>query len=164
MLAEWLAVRTATAAIVPGDPARDRLAGMRPAAVADLAAVHGPSLAHVKALADLAKAHGIPFLLVHMPLPPQIAAEAWGVGRRRFRIAEGVQPADDAAVVVRFCTEAGLQCLALHEPLREAAATLQTTRHFHPSELALTLEGANTVGRWFAAEILTWMKSLDWIQ
>lgn len=163
MLAEWLAARAATAGLSPGDPASDRLAGMRPAAVADLAAVHADSLRHVKALADLAAARGIPFLLVHVPLPPQVAADAWAVGRRRFAVADGIQPEDDAAVVARFCEETQLRCLAVHRTLRVAAASLQTTKLFHPSELALTIDGANAVGRWFAEEILAWMKSLGWM-
>lgn len=163
MLTEWYVLRAATASFTPGDPASDRLAGMRPAAAADLAAVHAASLDHVKALAALAAARNIPFLLIHAPLPPQVTADAWDGGRDRFAVPAGLQPEDDAAIVARFCAETQLKCLALHGPLRDAAAAVRTTKLFHPSELALTIDGANVVGRWFAEQMLAWMKSLGWL-
>lgn len=160
MLAEWLGERAVSTHFVTGDPLTDRLAGIR--AGADLAAVHAPSLRHVRALADLAKARDIPFLLVHMPLPPQVSADAWPIGRKLFKVGAGDDTDADVAVVEAFCTEAGLRCLRLHETLRENASKLQSTRLFQPAELALTLEGATVVARWLADELYRWLGELGY--
>ncbi len=160
LLAEWLALRHAHAALVIGDPLTDRLAGLRSGI--DLKAVHAPSLRHVRALAALAAVHQLPFLLVHLPLPPQVAADAWESGRTLFRVPAGVLPSADVAVVEDFCLEAKLRCLHLHGVLQDAAAKAPTTHLYYPTELALTSEGATLVGQWFADEVYRWLGELGW--
>ncbi len=155
LLAEWMALRSAHAALTVGDPLTDRLAGIRSGI--DLKAVHEPSLRHVRGLAALAARHQLPFLLVHLPLPPQVTADAWESGRTLFKISAGVLPTEDVAVVEDFCREAKLRCLKLHSVLQEAAAKTPDIRLFYPAELALTSEGASVVGQWFAAEIYRWL-------
>lgn len=159
MLAEWLAQRAARQHLTLGDPLTDRLAGIRSEGV-DLQAVHAPSLRHVRALATLAASKEIPFMLVHMPLPPQITAEAWAVGRQLFDAPPGLLPSNDVAVVDAFCNEAKLRCVSLHRVLQEAASKLRSTRLFYPAELAMTSDGAAVVGRWFADEIYRWLGEL----
>jgi hypothetical protein len=159
LFAEWQTLHAARAGITVGDPLTDRLAGIRPGA-RDLKAIHEPSLRHVRALAALAAAHNIQFLLVHLPLPPQVTSDAWAEGRRLFAAPAGVMPSDDAAVVEAFCQEAGLRCLKLHDMLREGASKLQSTRLFQPSELAMTMGGADLVAHWFADEVYRWLGEL----
>ncbi|MGD9600242.1 MAG: hypothetical protein AB7O21_03305 [Gammaproteobacteria bacterium] len=158
LAAEWYGVQAAGAALTPGDPRTDRVAGIR--AGADLDAVHAESLRHVRALATLAERRGIPFLLVHVPLPPQVAADAWAEGRRIFRVSAGLHDPVDVPVVAGFCSEANLRCLHLHEEMRETAARLQSTRLYQPGELALTIDGAGVIGRWLADEIYRWLGEL----
>jgi hypothetical protein len=160
-LGRWLSLRFTLPDLKPGDPLTDRLAGIR-APAETLAAVHAPSLKHVKALADLAASKGIPFMLIHAPLPPQVTADAWEKGRQVFRAPEGLMPAEDEAVVGAFCMEAKIQCLSLHGPLRDAAAKLESTRLYHPSELAFTVDGARVTADWFASEMLRLMDAQGW--
>jgi len=152
LFAQWQGQRAIRTKMAAGDPLSDRLAGIRGGDV-DLAAVHAPSLRHVRALAELAKRRNIPFLLVHLPLPPQVSAETWPVGRQLFAVEAGVVPARDVEVVAAFCRDAGIRCLSLHETLREAAGKLQSAQLYQPAEIALTLEGSNLVARWLADEL-----------
>lgn len=160
-LTEFLAARAASAAIKVGDPATDRLAGIR-APAADLAAVHQPSLRYVSALADLAKAQNVPFLLIHLPLPPQISATEWANGRDFFKVAGDVNSSDDLAVIEKFCAETGIKCLSLHTPMREAAGSPVNGTLFYRTELALTLNGSTWLGSWLAEQILHWMVDLGY--
>ncbi len=162
MLAEWWALRTTRADLVPGDPLRDRLAGIRGEDAA-LKAIHAPSLRYVKALATLAASRHVPFLLVHVPLPPQVSSEAWDLGRQVFSAPPGLMPAADAAVVADFCKASGLRCLSLHERLKEETNNLKSTRLFYRSELALTVDGDTILGGWFADEIYRWLGELGYL-
>ncbi|MSR15979.1 MAG: hypothetical protein EXR86_15810 [Gammaproteobacteria bacterium] len=156
--AEMLAMRAANADLKIGDPVTDRLAGMRGTA-AGLEAAHAASLRHVGELAALAQAKQIPFLLVHLPLPPQISAQDWAGGRRLFEVEEGLQPSNDVAVVESFCTQHKIRCISLHNPMHEAG---EHSSLFFANELALSLEGSNWVGSWLAEEILRWMLELGY--
>ncbi|MBI4695228.1 MAG: hypothetical protein HY749_14515 [Gammaproteobacteria bacterium] len=148
MLAKLAAMRMhaarARAALKPGDPAADPYAGLRANA---LAAVHGPSLQHVKALAAKAKAAGIPFVLVHLPLPVQVSAQEWEAGRADLGFEAKVYGTEDAAAVAAFCKDAGLECLALHEHFQEVAKRDRTLL-FYPYTLALNPEGHRTLTAW----------------
>ena len=157
MAAELWGVRLAHPDLVAGDPATDRLAGIR---AEDLKAVHAPSLRHVQALADLAESRRIPFTLVHLPLPPQVAENVWTEGRKLFGLPAGIAATQDREVVAKFCSESRLRCLSLHDVLRDAATSSSSKRLFHAHELALTGSGTNTVASWFAENLLIWMDEL----
>jgi len=158
LAAEWYGVYAPGAKLAPGDPLTDRVAGIR--AGADLDTVHATSLRHVRALAALAERREIPFLLMHVPLPSQVAANYWAEGRRIFRVPAGLQDPVDVPVIARFCAEAQLRCAHLHELMRESASKLQSTRLYHQGELALTISGAGIVGNWLADEIYRWLGEL----
>ena len=157
MGAELWGVRLAHPDLVAGDPATDPLAGIR---AEDLKAVHAPSLRHVQALADLAASRRVPFTLVHLPLPPQVAENVWTEGRKLFGLAEGVAAMDDRKVIEAFCAESRLRCLSLHDFLRETAASAPGKRLYHTNEIALTGSGTNAVAGWFADTLLTWLDEL----
>lgn len=161
LLGHWLGLQQALPDLEPGDPLHDRLAGIR-ATGESLAAVHAPSLRHVKALADLAASRKLPFLLIHAPLPPQVTADAWDKGRRIFRAPDGLLPDADEALVGAFCMQHQLSCLSLHAFMRESAGQLQSTRLYCPNELALTVDGGRVVGDWFAREVLRLMDAQGW--
>lgn len=157
MAADFWGVQFAHPDLVVGDPATDRLAGIRGE---DLKAVHAPSLRHVQALADLAASRRIPFTLVHIPLPPQVAENVWTEGRKLFGLPAGIAAMQDREVVASFCAESELRCVALHDFLRDAATASPGKRFFHAHELALTGSGTNAVAGWCAENLLVWME--DW--
>ncbi len=158
---EILAARAAANATKVGDPASDRLAGMR--AVNDqLGAVHEPSLRHVLALAELAKAHDAPFVLIHLPLPPQVSAKEWTGGRKLFKVAAGLRSSNDVAMIEKFCADNQIKCISLHRAMQEAATQSAGAPMFHRNEIALSLPGATWLGEWLAKEILGWMVELGY--
>ena len=162
-LASWLAARWSSHQMArdqpPGDPARDRLAGMR-AGDATLEGTLTPTLRHIKALAALAQAHELPFMLIHLPLAPQVAADEWPIGRALFGIPAARQPAADTAIVSAFCAKEGLRCLALHEFLQQAAAAPDTLPLYHASEIGLTVDGSRLLGVWLGQMLFDWMGEL----
>ena len=160
-LAEQLAQHAHAADIRPGDPASDRLAGIR-AGTSAMPAVHGPSLQYVKAIADLAKLKGAPFLLVHVPLPPQVAAGEWRGGRTLFDLPATVLPVDDIAVVQKFCADNSLKCVSLLELLQKTATAPNSSRLFHSTELGFAPGGTRVVGAWLGNTLYDWMGELGW--
>jgi hypothetical protein len=159
LLGESSAARTMAARNVPGDAARDRYAGIR-GDDATLREMHAVTLESVQALATLAHRQDIPFMLVHLPLPPQVAADEWPGGRALFGLPETVLPAPDAALVAEFCSRAGLRCHALHELMAAAAAAPDSLPLYHRSEIGLTVAGNRVVGDWLAKTLYDWMGEL----
>lgn len=162
VLAEKLAYRNSQAAIKPGDPASDRLAGIRADAAA-LAELHAPSLHHVRALADAARAAHIPFLLIQLPLPPQVSPREWPEGRRLYQLAVQEYPADDALVVTAFCAHAELSCRAAHSAMRGAAAGMQSTLLYYKYDPVPNVEGHKALGAWLGGELFGWLSQLGLI-
>jgi hypothetical protein len=156
-LTEYLVTREMAAGNPPGVATGDRLAGIRGEA-AGLADTHGPSLEAVKSIAALARERGIPFMLVHLPLPPQVAADAWPKGRAHFGVGEGLHEAADRAVVKAFCEAESLRCHALHDLLADTAAASDSLPLYHPAGFALTVAGSRVVGDWLAATLYDWME------
>ena len=159
LLGETSAARAMAARNVPGDAARDRYAGIRGDA-ASLREVHAATLESVQALATLARERGIHFMLVHLPLPPQVAADEWPGGRAPFGLPNDRLPAPDAAIVSEFCAQGGLRCHALHELLATAAAAPDTLPLYHRHEIGLTVVGNRVVGDWLAKTLYEWMGEL----
>jgi hypothetical protein len=162
-LARWLAERWAAYAMMrahpPGDAARDRLAGLR-ASGAALDATLEPSLRHVKAIAGVAREHDIPFMLVHLPLAPQIAADEWTAGRALFGVPAEAPSTVDSAPLAAFCKAENLRCLSLHAFLQDAAAAPDSLPLHHRSEFGLTVDGSRLLGTWLANTVFDWMGEL----
>ena len=163
-LARWLAERWAAHAMQrehpPGDVARDRLAGMRGDA-SQLATTHAPTLRHVKAIADFAHAHDLPFMLIHVPLAPQVAGDEWPVGRALFGLPAAFADAPDVAIVEAFCQREQLHCLRAHEILQKAAATPDGLPLYHANEIGLTVEGNRVLGSWLGDTMYAWLGELE---
>ncbi len=159
LLGEQSAARAMAAENVPGDAARDRFAGIR-GDDASLREAHAATLESVQALAALARERDIHFMLVHLPLAPQVAADEWPGGRALFGLPAERLPAPDAALVTEFCTQAGLRCHTLHEPLATAAAAPDSLPLYHRHEIGLTVAGNRVVGDWLAKTLYDWMGEL----
>lgn len=159
-LARLLAARSAAhataAANTPGDPAKDRLAGIRGESAA-LPGIHDPSLKHVQALAALAQKQNIPFMLIHVPLPPQVAADEWAKGRTLFGLPAAIAPATDVAVVQSFCKTTAMDCRSVHEAMQKAAAAPDGGPLYHASEIGLNVHGNQVLGTWLADTLYDWM-------
>ena len=112
--------QAAREAVIPGDPATALFAAARgsPEVVMDL---HQRSLQHVAALAAMAEKLGVTFILVHMPLPHQVADDKWVHGRA----ANGFEARDyatpDIEIVEEFCAQNGLDCVMTRSILQETA-------------------------------------------
>jgi len=159
LLGEKSAARAMAARHVPGDAAHDRFAGIRGDA-ASLRETHAETLAAVQALATLARERGIHFMLVHLPLAPQVADDEWSGGRAQFGLPNDKLPAPDAAIVSEFCAQGGLRCHALHELLATAAAAPDSLPLYHRHEIGLTVAGNRVVGDWLARTLYEWMGEL----
>jgi hypothetical protein len=119
-LAGWAAKR----AIIPGEPRTDLFAGSR-ADESDLKELHAPSLRHVRALADLSAWLGIPFVVIHLPLPHQISPDEWTAGCSAYGFSNKTYPAFDIDLIQKYCGENGI----LHAPL------LKGLRSFKPEKV-----------------------------
>lgn len=115
-----LEARRARAALVPADPAHDLFAAARDAHPT-FNALHQRSLEHVAALAALATEHDVEFMLVHVPLPHQVAADEWPAGRHGYAFGPGRYPAPEIALVEKFCGQHDLHCIMSAERLHEVA-------------------------------------------
>ncbi len=142
-----------------GDVRHDRLAGMRGDANA-LVASHAPTLAHVKAIAALARGHDIPFMLIHLPLAPQIAADEWPVGRALFGLTATKQATPDLPLIEAFCKTENLRCLQVHEALTAAADAPEGLPLYHPAEIGFNVDGNRVLGAWLGNAIYEWMGQL----
>ena len=112
--------QAAREAVIPGDPATDLFAAARGSreVVVDM---HRRSLQHVAALAEMVEKLGVRFILVHIPLPHQVAVDEWVHGRA----ANGFEARDyatpDIEVVEEFCAQQGLDCIMTRSMLSETA-------------------------------------------
>lgn len=162
-LARWLADRWTAFAVgraqPAGDALRDRLAGMRGDAT-QLEASLAPTLTHVKAIAALAGERDIPFMLVYLPLAPQVAGDEWPTGRARFGLPAARIDSPDGALIEAFCRAENLRCLTAVAPLRAAAEAPDGLPLWHASEFGLTADGNRVLGAWLADAVFDWMGQL----
>lgn len=158
-LAEKLAFHAMAAAIKPGDPATDRLSGMR-GDTNTLQAALAPTFSYITRLATLADQNKIPFLLIHLPLPPQVAANEWTQGRKLFGVPDELQPATDLSLVQNFCVAHKLRCVNAFELFQKAAKQPNAAPLYCKAELAFTPTSTKLLGAWFADELYRWMGEL----
>ena len=148
-----LASRAARNAIQPGDPMTDLLAGLR-ADKEKLAALHAPSLEHVSALAQRAKAQGLPFLMIHLPMPHQLSADEWLIGRAAYGLASQIYPADDVEIVQSFCRANQLSCASAHGFLAQAISNGPVNeRFYYGADFHPTATGYRAIGLWLATQL-----------
>jgi lysophospholipase L1-like esterase len=139
-------------AILPGDPASDLLAGLR-ADKSQLPALHDPSLQHVIALARVAGDAGLPFILVHVPLPHQLSAYEWSLGRTAYGLEARVYPTADVDVVKAYCESHGLQCVFAHEAMRASIEQSGDERLYYTYDFHPNASGNRALGAWLARQL-----------
>lgn len=149
----YLDAWTARKAIIPGDPMSDLLAGTR-ADKEKLTSLHTPSLLHVKAMAELAKANGLPFMMIHLPMPHQVSASEWAYGRKAYGLDNKLYAAPDKEIVKNFCIKNGIKCESAHKYIINLASNATGDKllyykfDFHP-----TATGYEAIGGWMAKKI-----------
>ena len=161
-LAPYSAAARVVSDLLRKPPSADgRLNGIKGDATT-LAATHAPSLQHVAALAAVAKEKNIPFLLIHMPLPPQVSRSEWPTGRARFGVTDMPEDAPDAKVVGEFCASQQLRCRDARDPMQRAAQSEGARALYFATELGLTAEGNRVLGLWLSNQLMDWMGELGW--
>jgi len=151
-IVQRLASKAAQNAIKAGDPDSDLLAGLR-AEKNRLAALHEPSLKHVKAIAELAKSAGIPFLVIHLPMPHQLSESEWAQGRTAYGLERKIYTSDDVFIVARFCAANKINCVAAHSYLTEIVKNANNAKRFYYSyDFHPNSAGYEVTGYWMADE------------
>jgi lysophospholipase L1-like esterase len=146
-----LAARAERDRIKAGDPESDLLAGVRAEAGA-LPRLHEPSLRHVGAIAQLARASNTRFILMHLPLPHQLSPVEWS-GRSAYGLDQRVYPAPDRELVQSFCASRKLECLAAHDALKAQVDAQEGEPLFYRYDFHPNRAGNAVIGRWLAEEL-----------
>ncbi len=134
---KWEA-RTAREAVEPGDPKTDLFAATR-GTRETIARLHQHSLKHVAALAAMAKARGLPFIFIHIPLPHQVSTDEWANGRAAYRFEARDYAAPDIEVVEAFCTRLELDCIMAAPLLRKLAERSSSPVYFRYDHTLTTI-------------------------
>jgi hypothetical protein len=150
-LARLLATRIrnyrAQQALVHGNPGSDLLAVYREGV--DPAALYEPTLRHVAAMRDLAAEDGLPFLVLHLPMPFQLSEAEWTEGRKFYRLAPGLRAPEEREAVAAYCTAVGLDCVFGDTWLAEA----MPGPLFYAYDFHLNAAGSRVVGEGLAAAL-----------
>jgi hypothetical protein len=140
--------RQAQLQIHAGDPATDLLAAYR-APPERMAALYEPTLRHIAGMRDLAKANGIAFSVIRLPMPFELDGAAWNPGRQAYGIPQGqVLPEPDRERLDAFCVEKQISCVSADEALKADPASLFFRYDFH-----LNPNGNRAVGEWLARRL-----------
>jgi hypothetical protein len=152
LVAQRLANRAAMDRIKVGDPASDMLAAYR-AGPDLLERMYEPTLKHVAALAELARAHGKPFVLVHLPMAFQVSATSWDQGRKAYRMEERIYDSNEEALVKAFCRAHAMQCLFADEAIRAEAQRAGAPPLYFRYDFHFTPSGNRFLGNWLGREL-----------
>lgn len=120
-----------------GDPSVDLFAAARSN---DNLTLHETSLRHVKALAEFAGNSGTIFILLHVPLPHQVAADEWTEGRVSHGFEARQYPIQESTLIERFCEENSIVCL-VSGPMLEKLAVERSSRVFFRYDYSFTEVG-----------------------
>ena len=105
-----------------------------------MAQLHRNSLQHVKAIAEFAKKQNMKFLLLHIPLPHQVAPDEWPEGRRGYRFSRQTYDAPETEIVEEFCHANQWQCIMSAATLR-ALAEQRSSPVYYRHDYTLTEVG-----------------------
>ena len=136
---DFLAARRERAALIPGDPKNDLFAAARESNDKTLE-MHAHSLEHVATLAQSARERNIPFMLLHLPLPHQVANDEWGAGRAGFGLDKKVYAPPELGLVRSLCERLTIRCSFATDMLRKLASE-RSSRVYFQYEYALTEVG-----------------------
>ena len=138
LLDAYLAAKTVQKNFTAGDPSRDIFAAAR--ATGDSLTLHEQALGHVDTLAEYATKHEAAFLLLHVPLPHQVATDEWQTGRLAYGFEEKIYDPPESPLLSRWCENPSYQCVLSTPHFRELAAKRSSRIYFPvsyvPTELA----------------------------
>lgn len=143
LLKERIDARHARENVAPGNPDNDIFAATR-GTNDNIANLHGVSLAHVSALATLAKKRGINFMLLHVPLPHQVAQDEWLDGRIGHGFEPRIYDTPDVQLLNEFCRTENIECALPLDMFRQLAKE-RSSRIFFKYDYALTEVGHNAL-------------------
>ena len=126
------------AAITIGDPATDLFAAAR--SISAASTLHRESLEHVVSLAKFAEHQDAAFLLLHLPLPHQVAPDEWQTGRVAHRIASQIYDPPENDLLEELCAAAIPDCLLTTQHFRKLANE-RSSRLYFPTSYAFTEVG-----------------------
>jgi len=150
-VAQRLAARKAIMKITPMDPKTDMVAIYR-ADESSATELYEPTLRHVGALAEMARANAIDFLVVHMPMAFQLSDEEWKEGRKAYKLDQ--QTMAEETVVKRFCRDLEIDCLFAKDVLGPAVALDSgQTPLFFTHDFHLRQNGNRIVGEWIGHQL-----------
>lgn len=151
MVRSRIANRAARQSIIPGDPRSDLFAAYR-APAENLPEMHAPTLRHIIALGRLARAAGVPFLVVQLPMPFEISATEWSRGREIYGLTGSVAVSPELRrLPAEALQKAGVPLVAAHEFLA-AKAQSQPGLYF-AFDFHLNATGQRLLGAWLADQL-----------
>ena len=139
LLNQYLAARRARDAVQPGNPENDIFAAARGPHENNLA-LHQQSLKYVAALADIAAKRGIKFVLLHIPLPHQVAVDEWAEGRVGHKLETKIYPSPESALLETLCAEKNIHC-AMPLPIIKQLTEERSSPVYFRHDYALTEVG-----------------------
>lgn len=151
-IAERMANREAMDRIKVGDPETDMLAAYRSDAEM-LQKMYEPTLKHANALAQLARQHGKPFLLVHLPMAFEVSATAWDMGRMAYRMEARVYDSNEEAIVKDFCAGQAMQCIFADDLIRTEVQRSPAIPFYFRYDFHFTPIGNRVIGNWLGQQL-----------
>ncbi|MFT4561919.1 MAG: hypothetical protein ACI9BW_001661 [Gammaproteobacteria bacterium] len=125
----YLAAKAAYQLLVRGDPDTDLFAAAR-GLNDNVVQLHERSLQHVRAIAEFADEQNMKFILLHIPLPHQVAADEWADGRRGFGFGPHTYDAPETEIVEAYCRTNQWQCVMSTPMLRKLAEQRSSAVYF----------------------------------
>jgi lysophospholipase L1-like esterase len=123
------------------------------AAPEKLADMHAGTLRHMAAMAHLARAAKVPFLVVQLPMPFEISASEWGKGRAIYGLTSEVAVrAELRRLPVEAMEKQGVPLFAAHDFLAQKAQ--EQAPIYYAFDFHLNATGQRLLGEWLA-ETLT---------
>ena len=135
----YIDAKRAREAYIPGDPDSDLFAAAR-GSRETISKLHQRSLAHVAALADIAKSRNVEFVRMHVPLPHQVAADEWLEGRAGQEFEARTYDAPEVEIITEFCRARSMNCIMSTPMLRDLAAQ-RSSRVYFRYDYTLTAVG-----------------------
>lgn len=151
LLKERMEASDARKRIEPGNPATDIFAATRGSSE-NMENLHAASLNHVRALAKLAHEKNIKFMLLHMPLPHQVAEDEWLEGRSAHRLEHRIYETPDVLLLNELCVDENIECAMPRDMFRKLAKE-RSSRIFYRHDYAFTEVGHNALIDFLIAKI-----------
>ena len=142
LIRDYLRARESRAAIEIGAPDTDLFAAARPGAAAPK--LHQQSLQQIVSLAEFAAEREAKFLLLHIPLPHQVANDEWSTGRTAFGFGDEIYEPPESDLLAQLCETTIPDCVLATAAFRKLASE-RSSRLFFPTSYAMTEVGHRAI-------------------